>query len=284
MDQRHDVAVYDIDGFLTSAAEIKQLHDAGRAVICYFSSQYEDKRPDASDFPAADVGRGLDGWEGEKWVNQKSAAIREVMRKRAVLAKSKNCDAVEWDNIDSYSQSYPIGFTIKLTDAVDYVRYLSQVTHDNNMAFFLKNGMGDLASFEPYSDGAVNEQCAEFDECEEYKTVFTSKNKVVFNCEYKSGSYCAKMRTLGIDSIRKTLELTGSAPMDVCATYTSNKGYPYAGSDSTDSADTTVAVTDAAVTTVTVAPIVPSGKTWWRPAPGLRLRYNANKRVFMIRL
>jgi hypothetical protein len=50
---------------------------------------------------------------------------------------------------------------------------------------------------------AINEQCYEYDECNDYVTYFINKGKPVFNCEYKGG--CSKATISTIDTIIKNL-------------------------------------------------------------------------------
>ena len=48
----HNVQVYDIDLFDTNLTTIRQLHQQGKKVICYFSAgSYEDWREDKEKFP-----------------------------------------------------------------------------------------------------------------------------------------------------------------------------------------------------------------------------------------
>jgi endo-alpha-1,4-polygalactosaminidase (GH114 family) len=105
-----NVSIFDIDLFDTPADTIKHLHNMGKKVICYFSAgSYEDWRPDASEFTKEDLGRGLDGWPGEKWLNLESENVRRIMKSRVDLAKSKGCDGVDPDNVDGYVSIYSVG-------------------------------------------------------------------------------------------------------------------------------------------------------------------------------
>ena len=80
----------------------------GKKVICYFSAgSYEDWRPDASEFKKEDLGRDLDGWPGEKWLDLDSENVRRVMKGRVELAKEKGCDGVDPDNVDGYVSKHP---------------------------------------------------------------------------------------------------------------------------------------------------------------------------------
>lgn len=98
-----DVAIFDVDLFDTTAETIKALHFFGKKVICYFSAgSFEDWRPDANRFQAADKGKELDDWPGEMWINISSNSVRSVIKGRVELASSKGCDGVDPDNVDGY--------------------------------------------------------------------------------------------------------------------------------------------------------------------------------------
>jgi len=98
-----NVDVYDVDLFDTDAATISALKKAGKKVVCYFSAgSYEDWRPDAKSWNQADLGKGLDGWAGERWANVGAASVRNVMKSRIKMASQKGCDAIDPDNVDGY--------------------------------------------------------------------------------------------------------------------------------------------------------------------------------------
>lgn len=107
-----DVAVYDLDLFETPRATIDALHAAGNKVICYFSTAYENWRPDAARFTAAVLGNPMDGWPGERWVDIRSSVVRDIARSRMDLAVQKRCDAIDPDNVD-VSENDP-GFPLTL--------------------------------------------------------------------------------------------------------------------------------------------------------------------------
>jgi len=98
-----DVDIFDIDLFENSNATISVLKNLGKRVICYFSGgSYEPNRPDSSQFSSADIGKALDGWPDEKWVDIRSDNVRNIMANRIALASEKGCDAVDPDNVDGY--------------------------------------------------------------------------------------------------------------------------------------------------------------------------------------
>lgn len=98
-----DVDVFDIDLFTNDQGTIDKLHELGKKVICYFSAgSYEDYRPDSSRFQQSDMGKELDGWPGERWLDLSSNNVREIMTERIALAASKKCDGIDPDNVDGY--------------------------------------------------------------------------------------------------------------------------------------------------------------------------------------
>ncbi len=182
----YDVDVYDIDLFDNTASVIQQLQNEGRRVICYFSAgSYEDWRPDQGDFDAADLGETLDGWPGERWLDIRSARVRQIMQARLDLAVQKGCDGVEPDNVDGYTNN--TGFALTAADQLDYNRFLARQAHSRNLAIALKNDVDQVDLLVDFFDLAVNEQCHQYNECDTL-TPFINAGKPVFNAEY-AGDY-----------------------------------------------------------------------------------------------
>jgi hypothetical protein len=184
IDTAYNVRIYDIDLFDVDKATIARLKSAGRRVVCYFSAgSAENWRPDYARFKSADKGNPLDGWPGETWVDTRSANVRNIMKARLDLAKSKGCDGVEPDNVDAYTNDP--GFPLTGATQLNYNRFLAGQAHARILAVALKNDVEQLSQLEPSFDFAINEQCHQFEECNGY-TVFTSNNKPVLNAEYAS--------------------------------------------------------------------------------------------------
>jgi hypothetical protein len=101
------VPVYDLDLFENDKSTFSAMQKAGKRIICYFSAgSWENWRDDKNDFPKKDLGKTMDGWPNEKWVNISSPAVRAIMAKRIKVAADKGCDAIDPDNMDGYvSQS-----------------------------------------------------------------------------------------------------------------------------------------------------------------------------------
>ena len=182
IDTSLDVQMYDVDLVDTPQAVIDELHTAGRTVICYFSAgSWEDWRADAGDFPTEAIGKTMEGWEDEKWIDIRSDGVRAVMRTRLDLAVTKNCDGVEPDNMDGYVND--TGFDLDGYDQLDYNAYIAEQAHSRGLSVGLKNDVDQLEVLEPCYDWALNEECFAFGECENYEP-FVAAGKAVFHVEY----------------------------------------------------------------------------------------------------
>ncbi|MEV6401068.1 endo alpha-1,4 polygalactosaminidase [Streptomyces sp. NPDC051907] len=207
LDPGVDAPVYDIDGFNHSASEVADLHRRGRKVICYLSTgAWEDFRPDAGKFPKAVLGRG-NGWEGERWLDiRRTDVLEPLMAERFDMCRAKGFDAVEPDNMDGYANR--TGFPLTAADQLRYNRLIARLAHDRGLAVGLKNDVDQIPQLVGDFDFAVNEQCAEHDECERL-TPFVRAGKAVFHVEYElgTGDFCEQSRRLKLSSMRKEYEL-----------------------------------------------------------------------------
>ncbi|WP_033284171.1 endo alpha-1,4 polygalactosaminidase [Streptomyces sp. NRRL F-525] len=207
LDTSVDVPVYDIDGFDHSKATVTALHAKGRKVICYLSTgAWEDFRPDAEKFPKSVLGKG-NGWKGERWLDiRRTDVLEPLMEARLDMCKEKGFDAVEPDNMDGYRND--TGFPLKAADQLRYNRLIAKLSHARGMSVGLKNDLDQIPALVSDFDFAVNEQCAQYDECDTL-TPFIKANKAVFHVEYDlpTARFCPDSRHLKLSSLLKKPEL-----------------------------------------------------------------------------
>ena len=178
---QYDASMYDID-LDNAPSAIAALHTQGKKVICYFSAgSYEDFRDDASQFPKSVLGKTLDGYPDERWLDIRSPAVLSLMLARMDQAVVKGCDGIEPDNVAGYVNNS--GFDLTAVDQLRYNENIANAAHERNLAVALKNDLDQVAALVTYFDFAVNEQCHEYNECDALQP-FLDAGKAVFNAEY----------------------------------------------------------------------------------------------------
>lgn len=213
INQSYPVDVYDIDLFDTSPEIVSSLKSSGKKVLCYFSAGSAEKwRPDYKKFNSASLGKPLDGWNGERWLDVRTQNVMDVNIARLDLAVAKGCDGVEPDNVDGYENK--TGFALTKADQLKFNRQISQEAHKRGLTVALKNAVELAGDLVDYFDLTVNEECHVYHECDQL-SVFIKQGKPVFNAEYKNSTkFCQEslalnMRTLILprnldDSSRKS--------------------------------------------------------------------------------
>jgi len=207
IDLEVDAEVYDIDGFENDARTVAALHARGRRVVCYINAgAWEDFRPDRDAYPRTVLGRD-NGWPGERWVDiRRLDALRPILAARIDMCRKKGFDAVEPDLLDGYR--HDTGFPLTAAHQLAFNRMVARLAHERGLAVGLKNDLDQIPELVDDFDFAVNEECAEFDECAKL-TPFVERGKAVFHTEYAlpTGEFCDTARRLGLSSIRKRLPL-----------------------------------------------------------------------------
>ncbi|CEP01717.1 hypothetical protein PBRA_008659 [Plasmodiophora brassicae] len=239
-----NVPVWDIDPEqLNSASDIATLmgalKDHNRYVICYVNvGSLDTGANDAGSFPKSIIGNAYPDWPGEYFLDIRSSVTRSLIKARFERMASYGCDGIEPDNLDTYTEKTfaPNKPDLTLTDALDYMNWISTTVHDLGMAIGLKNG-GDLVKAHDLAsvfDFAIVESCAEFSgDCAEYAP-FIQAGKPVFAAEYttkgdggcpvikSADSACAATNAANFEGIIKTCDL--GAEWKGCQTYDDN-GY-----------------------------------------------------------
>jgi len=176
---RRAVDIYDIDGFLTTPAEIQRLHTTWQAstlahpkAVCYLDLAWEDYRPDASPtpfghfFPASALGKIYYGYPQERWVDFRQLdALKPMLNARIAMCARKGFDAVELDDIDSFDPPSTTGFHLTPGDAQNYLAYALNQVHRDGMTALWKNSPLLAWWGARYADGAVVEECYTYGGC-----------------------------------------------------------------------------------------------------------------------
>ena len=207
---KYDVDLYDID-LETPQEIIDKLHSRGIKIICYFSAgSWEAFRDDANDFPKEVLGKTLEGWEDEKWLDVSNyEKFAHIIEKRLDLAVQKKCDGVEPDNIDGYANDN--GFNLSYADQVAYSKWIATEAHKRNLSVGLKNGLDQVKEVIDYFDFEINEQCFQYNECEKLLP-FIEQGKAVLGVEYEleTDDFCEEANSLNFSWLKMNYDLDGS--------------------------------------------------------------------------
>ena len=155
------------------------------------------------------MGETLEGWADEKWLDVSNyQKFSDIMEARLDLAVEKNCDGVEPDNMDGYSNDN--GFDLSYEDQVVYSKWIADESHKKNLSVGLKNGLEQVEDVIDYFDFAVNEQCFEYEECEELLP-FIEEEKAVFGVEYEleTSEFCEEANEMLFSWLKMDYDLNG---------------------------------------------------------------------------
>jgi hypothetical protein len=211
--------LYDASGSAINTAGVTAVHNAGGKAVCYVSAgTWENWRPDAASFPASVKASGVQGgpngqpWPGENWLDVRQVStLQPLMQARAQKCKNAGFDAVDWDNVDAYSNQ--TGVTISQAQQLTYNRMLATITHDLGLSVGLKNDLEQVAQLVGDFDFAVNEQCfANSNECGLLQP-FLSAGKAVVQIEYSdqdgttAAQFCPAANTAKRSAMLMTIDL-----------------------------------------------------------------------------
>jgi endo-alpha-1,4-polygalactosaminidase (GH114 family) len=203
--------VYDVDLYVDQSV-INELHSRGVKVVCYISvGSWEDKRPDADQFPTEILGNDYEGWPGERWLDiRRTDMLYPIMQARLDLCKAKGFDGVEPDNIEIHDNH--TGFPLTYNDQLAYARWLAEVAHDRGLAIGLKNAPDMVTDSLSFFDFAITEDAFYYGWVDKVLP-FIAAGKPVFAAEYTDmdvdfNAACAWGRQHKVNFILKNRILT----------------------------------------------------------------------------
>ncbi len=180
------VDLYDLDGFLTTAAEVRTIHTTWQAatlahpkVACYLDLAWEDYRPDGSPgqrlgFPRATLGKVYFGFPQERFVDfRQLSALKPMIDARLEMCARKGFDAVELDDIDTFDPPSTTGFHLTPGDAQNLLAYAFNEAHRLGLAGLWKNTPLLTWWGRRYTDGAIIEECYAFRQCSSWRNFTT---------------------------------------------------------------------------------------------------------------
>lgn len=209
--QAAGVKAYDIDGFETPASVVTDIHNRGMGAVCYLSvGSAEVYRPDYNQFPSFVKGRKVQGWNGEYWLDiRRLDILGPIMTARFQMCKDKGFNAVEPDLMDgAFNRT---GFPLTAADQLNYNLWVADTVHSLGLTVVHKAVPELVPQMVDHFDWALNEECAEYDECDAYQP-YRDQGKAVWHVEYtlSKTQFCPYDIAHGWSGMKKTYDLTGS--------------------------------------------------------------------------
>ena len=201
-------SVFDLDVDDTPASTVARLHAMGRRVICYVDvGTWESYRADAAKFPKRVLGKAVDGWPDERWLDIRQLSVIEpLIARRLDTCARKGFDAVEPDWLDAYDQA--TGFAITRAESIRFDLWVAHAAHARGLSVAQKNAPGLVTALHLAFDFAVTEDCAYYAECTSYRA-YLARGRAVLDAEYIWGpaTFCPRTKPLGVSAIAKRLSL-----------------------------------------------------------------------------
>ncbi|WP_433257101.1 endo alpha-1,4 polygalactosaminidase [Streptosporangium sp. CA-135522] len=223
--------VFDIDLYVDAAvagnnttpntAAVKAIHARGAKAICYIDAgSIEDFRPDYQQFLTWHKSHGnsllgkpfSDEFPNERWANINNDKgqrdfLLQMMKARVAKCAAAGFDGVEFDVVHAHEEGASVtGWNVSAATQLVYNRALADMAHAQGLSVALKNDLSQIPDLVSSFDYAVNEECFQFDECDELKR-FVQAGKPVFQVEYKTSpsNFCTKANaaTLNFNAIKK---------------------------------------------------------------------------------
>ncbi|OUM65821.1 glycoside hydrolase family 114 protein [Piromyces sp. E2] len=214
---------------------IKKFHDRGKKVICYFSGGTIEKWRDDKEafFKVSGLVKNVySDWPEERWLDYRVEGIKPLLESRIKKAISRNCDAIDIDNVDGYQIKDVKNWSnpLEKKDAIKFTTWLGETAHKLGISIGLKNCLNIVDDVEKHFDFAVNEGCIKRGECHWYKN-FLKTGKPVLGITYNGlennkKALCEYLNKLPISMIvKKNKKLVQD--------YITFDGHKYCGSDFT---------------------------------------------------
>lgn len=198
VDPNVDAELFVVDLFDVDSQQVTQLQAAGKVVMAYVSvGTLESWRPDAGRFPQSAVGRTLDNYPDEAWLDTRDADVRAAMQARLERAVTKGFDGVFASTFGAYRQNS--GFDVTKADELDYHHFLTSAAHALDLSIGLSSDFELATDLAAEYDWVIAMGCIARDACGELAPLMT-RGVPVFDLETEGdhATVCARAKSLGL--------------------------------------------------------------------------------------
>jgi hypothetical protein len=203
LDAQVDAQLFVIDLFDSTAAQVAELHAAGRVVIAYVSvGTLETGRDDTASFPSSAVGAALADYPEEHWLDIRNGEMRTLMQRRLDRAVKTGFDGVFASSLGAYLQRS--GFDLTQANQLDYDTFLATSAHARNLSIGLSEDFTLDRSLMDAFDWALSIGCIADNDCSKLAG-WLARGRPVFDLETEGDHDAVCMQALS-DGIPVTIK------------------------------------------------------------------------------
>lgn len=188
------------------------LRKRGVKPVCYISiGTWEPYRDDKGDFPAAVLGKPLESWPDEIYLDVRATEVLlPIMEGRIKECADKGFKAVELDNMDVSDN--PTGFGITSEQSLIYIRQIAALARENGLEVAQKNSPELVKDLVDEMDFIIVESCYRYNFCDMIMP-YTAAGKDVLAVEYEANelewdAVCEDAKRRGFKLLLKDWEVT----------------------------------------------------------------------------
>ena len=211
VDIQQEADLFYLDAELQEPEDLAALRAQGRHYFCYLSGgSLESFRGDADEFPAAVIGNALVDYPRERWLDVRTAAVRELMARRVTTLAGLGCAGIAPSSLSVHLAD--TGFDLSLNDALDYARWLAERVHAAGMSAGLSGSLELTGELWPTFDFGLAIGCVDNTGCSEFEP-FESAKKAVLHVELGDAvdapNLCKAAKALGFNALISDPAFTG---------------------------------------------------------------------------
>ena len=181
VDPALDVRLFVGDLFNVKDAEIARLRAQGTILVAYLSAgTVENFRTDADRFPDAAIGRALEAYPDERWLDVRDPTVRAQMAVRLALARSRGFDGVFPTGLAAYRRD--TGFDLTAEDQAAYTTWLAGEAHARGLRIGMSDDFTRIDELGPHFDFAIHYGCIARGDCAQLDP-FRVQGKAVLDLE-----------------------------------------------------------------------------------------------------
>lgn len=128
-----NVHVYFLNLTTSIPSDGYNLNTDGHYPVCQFSAGWYDTYNSGEEFDDADVGNDVEGQPGKKWLDIRKDSVRLAIASKIYGCTKISARGTDAENVDAFQHDNGLGLTKQ--DAIDYVQWLGNKTHDLRLDF-----------------------------------------------------------------------------------------------------------------------------------------------------